>query len=74
MIIIDIFAFRREVAGPSISLGKHGHRAGAADLCRVAHGGVDLPAPRAVVPQGRKAQDRIRKVRPGMAMTIKTSC
>ena len=74
MIIIDIFAFRRKVAGPSISLGKHGHRAGAADLRRVAHGGVDLLAPRAVVPQGRKAQDRICKVRPGMAMTIKTSC
>ena len=74
MIIIDIFAFRREVAGPSISLGKHGHRAGAADLRSGEHGGVDLPAPRAVVPQGRKAQDRICKVRPGMAMTIKTSC
>ena len=74
MIIIDIFAFRREVAGPSISLGKHGHRAGAADLRRAAHGGVYLPAPRAVVPQGQKAQDRICKVRPGMAMTIKTSC
>ena len=72
MIIIDIFAFRRKVVGPSISLGQHGHRAGAADLRRVAHGGVDLPAPRAVVPQGRKAQDRICKVRPGMAMTIKT--
>ena len=71
MIKIDIFAFRWEVAGPSISLGKHGHRAGAADLRRVAHGGVDLLAPRAVVPQGRKAQDRICKVRPGMAWQSK---
>ena len=67
MIIIDIFGFRRKVAGPSISLGKHGHRAGAADLRRVAPGGVDLLAPRAGVPQGRTAQDRICKVRPGMA-------
>ena len=74
MIKIDIFAFRREVVGPNISLGKHGLRAGAADLSSSEHDGVDLPAPRAVVPQGRKAQDRICKVRPGMAMTIKTSC
>ena len=74
MLIINIFAFRRKVVGPSVSLGQHGLRAGAADLRSGEHGGVDLPTPRVVVPQGRKAQDRICKVRPGMAMTIKTSC